>query len=88
LERLEALFSRERMYVVDSGDFFDRPKPVYDGVLEFLELPNRGYPVFERHNARPRPPIPKSAQARLEEHFRPFDQRLAAWLGRDLSWRP
>jgi len=23
----------------------------------------------------------------LEEHFRPHDERLAAWLGREPSWR-
>ena len=36
--RLEPLFGRERIHVVDSGDFFTKPEPVYDGVLDFLGL--------------------------------------------------
>ncbi len=87
LERLETLFGRERIHVVDSGDFFVEPKRVYDALLEFLELPHRGYPSFEAQNARPRTPMSESVRAALDEHFLPFDKRLAEWLGRDPSWR-
>ncbi len=87
LERLEQLFGRDRVHVVDSDEFFARPEPVYDGVLEFLKSPNRGYPPFEVHNARTRPPMPKSVADALDAHFEPFDARLAKWLGRDPSWR-
>jgi hypothetical protein len=87
LERLQALFGSERIHVVDSGDFFATPKRVYDAVLEFLELPHRGYPRFEPHNARPRSPMPESVRGMLDFHFQPYDARLAAWLGHDLSWR-
>ena len=88
LERLAALFGRERIHVVDSGDFFLDPERVYDGVLAFLGLPKRGYPVFKRRNARPRPvPMLKAVRADLEEHYRPHDERLATWLGYEPSWR-
>jgi hypothetical protein len=87
LERLERNFGRDRLHVVDSGDFFTDPEAVYDGVLAFLELPNRGYPAFKRRNARPRSPMPDSVRKALEEHFRPYDERLAAWLGTEPSWR-
>lgn len=87
LERLEKVFGRDRMHVVDSHRFFEDPKPVYDDVLEFLGLPHTGYPVFEQHNARPRSPMPPELRARLEEHFEPYDERLMAWLGHPVSWR-
>lgn len=88
LERLERLFGRERLHVIDSGNFFADPRPAYDQVLAFLGLPNRGYPDFRVRNARPRPaPMPKSVRAELEEHYRPHDERLAAWLGHEPSWR-
>jgi hypothetical protein len=87
LERLEAVFGRERIHVIDSGDFFTQPEQVYDAVLEFLELPHRGYPSFPRENARPRAPMPDSVRNALDAHFLPFDERLAKWLGRDPSWR-
>jgi hypothetical protein len=88
LERLERIVGRGRIHVVDSQEFFSRPEPVYDGVLEFLGVPHRGYPLFKRRNATPRPaPMPGRVRAALEEHYRPYDERLAAWLGREPSWR-
>jgi hypothetical protein len=87
LERLEKVFGRDRMLVVDSQRFFEDPEPVHDDVLEFLGLPHTGYPVFEQHNARPRSPMAPELRARLEEHFAPYDERLAAWLGHPVSWR-
>jgi hypothetical protein len=87
LERLEKVFGRDRMLVVDSHRFFEDPEPVYDVVLEFLGLPHTGYPLFEQHNARPRSPMPAELRARLEEHFAPYEERLVAWLGHPVSWR-
>jgi hypothetical protein len=87
LDRLEALFGRDRIQVIDSGDFFTHPERVYDAALEFLELPHRGYPTFPRKNARPRAPMPDSLRRALDAHFLPFDERLAKWLGHDPSWR-
>jgi hypothetical protein len=87
LERLETLFGRDRLHVVDSGLFFTDPEPVYDGVLDFLGLRHRDYPVFERHNARPRSPMPETLRARLSEFFLPYDERLSRWLGYPPSWR-
>ncbi len=91
LARLEQLFGRDRIHVADSGDFFTRPEPVYDGVLDFLGLARAGYPQFERHNARPRSPIDPAVRERLDAHFAPFDEQLSAagWLGEAgmPSWR-
>jgi hypothetical protein len=87
LERLEMLFGRDRIHVLDSGDYFANPAPLYDEVLNFLGLPRAGVPAFKKQNARPRPaPIPASVRAALKEHYRPYDERLAAWLGRAPSW--
>lgn len=87
LERLEQLFGRERIHVLDSGEFFADPEPVYKGVLEFLGLPALGMPTFERRNARPRPaPMAQSIRDELTEFYRPHDERLADWLGRAPSW--
>jgi hypothetical protein len=90
LERIERLFGRDRIHVIDSGDFFATPEPVYDQVLEFLGLPHRGYPSFRRRSTkagRSRPPMSAAVRAQLEEHYRPHDEQLAAWLGREPSWR-
>jgi hypothetical protein len=87
LERLEDLFGRDRMHVVDSGLFFDDPERVYDHVLAFLGLHQHGNPVFERHNARPRSPMPEALRASLADYFAAWDEKLTGWLGHPPSWR-
>ena len=87
LERLEKEFGADRIHVVDSGDFFADPAPVYDALLAFLGLPHLGYPAFERHNARPRSRMPEAIRRELDEYFQPYDERLTAWLGKPPSWR-
>jgi hypothetical protein len=87
LERLEHLFGRDRIHVVDSVAFWANPVPCYDGVLDFLELPNVGYPDFKHLNARSRPaPMLDSVRAALREHYRPYDERLVTWLGWEPTW--
>ena len=86
LEHLEKVFGRDRIHVIDSGDFFTDPGPVYDQTIEFLGLPNINRPVFTPRNARPRSPMSDKVRAELEEHYRPYNERLIAWLGYKPSW--
>jgi hypothetical protein len=87
LDRLVAIFGRDRLHVVDSDEFFAAPQAPFDEVCDFLGLPRRTDIVFGRHNARRRAPMAPELRARLEEHFAPYDERLAAWWGRTPSWR-
>ena len=87
LEVLDRHFGAHRILVVDSGDFFTQPEPVYDRVLDFLGLRRHGYPVFERHNARPRSAMPDGLRDRLDQYFQSWDERLAPWLPQTPSWR-
>jgi hypothetical protein len=87
LERLAGLVGRERLHVVDSDDFFADPRPAFDAVCDFLGLPHSADITFGKHNARSRSPMAPQLRARLEEHFAPYDERLAAWWGRVPSWR-
>ena len=86
LTRLEAVFGRDQLHIVDSHRFFAEPEQVWTETLSYLGLPEAGHPVFERHNARQRSPMSDEVRARLEAHFRPYDERLADWLGWVPSW--
>jgi sulfotransferase family protein len=87
LERLFELFPREDVLVICSEDFFDKPESRYERIIDFLGLPMWRPAAFERHNARPRSPMPESVRARLTEHFEPYDDRLAVLLGKAPAWR-
>jgi hypothetical protein len=87
LARLEKAVGRDRLHVVDSGDLFTDPGPVFDGIMQFLGLPPWRPASFKQHNARPRTTMPDELRDRLSAYFEPHDERLAAWLGRTPSWR-
>jgi Sulfotransferase domain len=87
IERLERLAGRDRLHVVDSGAFWADPQPSLRRVLDFLQLPSCGTITFDRFNARSRAPMPDTVRKELREHFRPYDERLARWLGTELSWQ-
>jgi hypothetical protein len=87
LERLEELVGRDRIHVVDAGAFWVSPEPSFRAVLEFLGLPYDGSIALAQHNSRPRSPMADRLRKELLEHFRPYDERLAKWLGEELSWR-
>jgi Sulfotransferase domain len=87
LQRLEKLVGRDRIHVVDSHDFFERPEPTFAQVVDFLGLPHSEAISFERHNARPRSPMADALRTRLEQHFEPYDELLAQWWGQTPGWR-
>jgi len=87
LERLEALFGRDRIHVIDSDALFLDPAPALDGLTEFLGLQTWQPPSLKNLNARPRSRLSASLQSRLADDFAPYDARLATWLGWTPSWR-
>lgn len=86
LRRLADAVGRDRLHVVDSQAFFEKPEPVFAEVLGFIGLEPVDGIRFERHNARPRSPMPDDVRSRLETHFAPYDAALAQWLGWTPSW--
>ncbi len=87
LRRLEKIFGRDRLHVVDSHRFFTDPGPTFGAVLDFLGLPRHDAITYEQHNGRTRSPLSPELRTRLEEHFAPHDERLAQWWGRVPTWR-
>ena len=73
--------------MIDSHRFFTDPVPVLDRVLTFLDLPACPDIRVEQHNARPRAAIYDAIGHRLEDHFIPYDEPSAEWLGWVPSWR-
>lgn len=87
LRRLEGTFGRDRMHVVDSQRFFTEPEPVFAEVTDFLGIGDAPGIVFEKHNARPRSPMPESLRSSLQDQLAESDAELTTWLGRTPTWR-
>jgi hypothetical protein len=86
LERVFALFPRERVHVLDSEGYFAEPEREYAELLEFLQLEPYTPAKFDRHNARPSKPMPGDTRELLAEHYAPHEKRLADLLGRSPRW--
>lgn len=86
LLRLRQFFPADRVHVIESESFFERPENTYRGVLDFLGLPPVLPDRFDRWNGRPSSPMPGTTRTRLREHFSSHDRSLAALLGREPAW--
>lgn len=87
LERLEAAVGRDRLCVVDSDELFTDATYGLGQVTDFLGLEPLRFEAMEQRNARPRSKLDAALRAQLEEHFAPYDERLADWWGRQPRWR-
>jgi hypothetical protein len=86
LERWLAVFPREQLLVVASGELAAEPGQTYALVVEFLGAPGHeleSYPrVYEQSYGEMRP----DTRRRLAEYFAEPNRRLYELLGRDFGW--
>jgi len=97
---LEAGLGRDQLHVLTLDDLIEDGPEALRRVLSFIGVaPGRAGRIFERwerisakraestdkEEAYVYPPIDPSTRARLVEDFRPYNDRLAEWMGRDLS---
>lgn len=87
LERLEREVGRERLLVIDSGDLFTDPRPIFERICAFLDLSPWQPARFDQHNARPRSGMDEELRRSLAKGFEVDDERLGVWLGGTPSWR-
>jgi hypothetical protein len=86
LERMAAAVGRDRFLVLDSADFWADPDQHWPELTSFLGLADAQV-ALAQHNARSRSPMSAELRTRLNDHYAPFDERLAHWWGRTPSWR-
>jgi len=85
LSRLFTMYPRERVHVERSESYFADSDASMARLLAFL-----GLPVMHLSVKPVRPPpyakLPDALRRRLEDFFRPHNQRLEALLGRSMQW--
>jgi len=88
LARYHEHFGRDRLLVVTSDELADDTTATMRRVYAFLGVdadfvtPNRS----PRNVGDNKQPIAAEVTAFLDDHFRPYNARLRAYLGRDLGW--
>ncbi len=101
LRDLATVYGPDQLHTLTLDDLSQDRLKAFTGVCTFLGLSTEGAPVAierwegsreaqdnrpdKRENAYSYPPISRDTRARLVEEFRPYNDALAQWAGRDLS---
>lgn len=98
VEDLVARHDRDKVHVMLLDDLGSDRVPTLERLMEFIGVdPSYAATIKPQHTNKYRvgergnqtvvsyPPMPAESRARLVEHFKPWNDRLAEWLGRDLS---
>lgn len=87
LERWVAQVGRDRLLVLRSEHLFAEPLEAMRSVWDYLELPAQpALGRVMRNRNKPHPPYDPEALDRLRAFYRPYNERLSAWLGMPLDW--
>jgi hypothetical protein len=87
LERWHSHFPPHQMMVIQSERWFRDAPGVMNEVCRFLGIPEQDeLPRVMRNRNKPQQPYDMDVIERLHEFYRPWNDRLAEYLGQDLAW--
>ena len=86
LERWLELFPRERFHFVKTEELAESPDRALEGVAAFLGLPRSERRDYAKFHVGEYAPMPEETRRRLEEYFRPHNERLRDLVGIDFGW--
>jgi Sulfotransferase domain len=79
-------FPQEQFLIIKSEDFFNHPTHFMDQIFQFLGLENKGTTEFKQWNRGNYEPLLQEPRQWLTEYFKPHNQQLYQFLGRDMGW--
>jgi hypothetical protein len=79
-------FQKKQMLILKSEDLFNDTKNTLEGMLDFLEIPHWAPEAYSIPNKREYTGVSPLIRQRLEEYYKPHNQRLYEYLGVDLGW--
>lgn len=87
LMRWHDCFPKEQLLILESGDFYRDTARSVSKACEFLGLSPLESDHFEAKNKQSYPePMESDTRKWLEEYYRPHNEKLASYLGRDFGW--
>lgn len=86
LQAWRAWFPEHQLLVLKAEDLFAEPERVYFEVLDFLGVDRWSPGDFSARNVGTYEGLAPETAEQLKAYFRPHNQALYAWLGRDMGW--
>ncbi len=87
LKKWTNIFSINQFLIIKSEDFFENPSVIYNKVLNFLNLPKwelDEYKIWRPINIKSQ--LTPSLRKKLIDYFRPHNERLYDFLGKNFNW--
>ena len=81
-----SFFQRSQLLVLKSEDLFINTTDALERVLDFLEIPHWAPETYSIPNKREYTGVDPFVRQRLDEYYKPYNQRLYEYLGVDLGW--
>jgi len=80
-------FDKEKILIIRSEDLYNDPPLIFKKTLKFLNLPNWEIRKYEKYNVTDKKPFLESTmKKKLINYFKPHNERLYQFLGRDFGW--
>lgn len=86
IKRWYDLFPAEQILVIKSEDFFSNTEKSFNKVLEFLGLPKHALASYKTFNIGKETAMEQEVRSLLADYFRPYNQELFDYLGKDFGW--
>lgn len=86
IQNWRSYFPEERLLILRTEDPLADPSKVLGQTLDFLGLPILDFGEYARTNTGSYTGMSASTRARLVDYFRPHNERLYDYLGRDFGW--
>lgn len=81
------LFSKEQILVLKSEDLYEEPAEIYKKTLKFLNLPDWELPQYKKYNyLDDKPKMNPIIRKNLVDYFKPYNEKLYKFLGKNFSW--
>ena len=82
-----SVFPKESFLVIKAEEFFAGTQAIYNEVLAFLDMPGHRLEERKRHNVgKYTEPIAEKTCQDMMDYFRPQNEKLYEFLGRDFGW--
>lgn len=86
LQRWLNLFPKEQVLIIPSEDLYQNPAATLKNIFTFLDVKDYQLPEYKKYNSGSYAPISEQMREQLANFFRPHNQKLEEYLGRQFSW--
>ncbi|MCB0704428.1 MAG: sulfotransferase domain-containing protein [Saprospiraceae bacterium] len=87
LEKWLKYFPKEQILILESEEFFSKPMDSLERVYAFLGMKSFRPPSLKAFNSREYDPLDPALREKLQNHFRPYNEKLAKMLDWPIDWK-